>query len=160
MNGHIVPRRSLRRLKPEEVNGNPGEASKRQEFDNAIKAKLGDSIKDPRVELKPEEVWPYNDDEGDVTYVTVDEHGHQYHVLDSIINFATDGNAVAKGDEYTVTRRGQKRVRKTTAGWKVLVQWKSGLEEWIPLKVLKESNPVEVAEFAKATGLVDEPAFK
>ena len=34
------------------------------------------------------------------------------------------------------------------------------MEEWIPLKVLKESNPVEVAEFANATGLIEEPAFK
>ena len=90
----------------------------------------------------------------------VDEDGHQYHVLDSIVDFATDGNAVAKGDEYVITPRGQQRLRKTTAGWKLLVQWKSGLEEWTPLKNLKESNPVEVAEFAKASGLIDEPAFK
>jgi hypothetical protein len=32
-------------------------------------------------------------------------------------------------------------------------------EQWIPLKDLKESNPVDVAEFAVARGISDEPAF-
>ena len=31
---------------------------------------------------------------------------------------------------------------------------------WISLKDLKESNPVDVAEFAVARGIDDEPAFK
>ena len=37
--------------------------------------------------------------------------------------------------------------------------WKDGSETWAPLKVLKESNPVDVAEFAKAKGIDSEPAF-
>ena len=37
--------------------------------------------------------------------------------------------------------------------------WKDGSEKWIPLKDLKESNPVEVAEFAKARSIDNEPAF-
>ena len=31
---------------------------------------------------------------------------------------------------------------------------------WIDLKFLKESNPVDVAEFAVAEGIDEEPAFK
>ena len=93
-------------------------------------------------------------------YAQVDSEGHQYTLLDSIIDYGTDGNAVVKGNEYVVTRRGQKRIRKTTIGWKLLVAWKDGSEQWIPLSLMKESHPVEVAEFAKARGLVDEPAFK
>ena len=37
--------------------------------------------------------------------------------------------------------------------------WNDGKESWIPLKDLKESNPVEVAEFFKVKGIDDEPAF-
>ena len=48
----------------------------------------------------------------------------------------------------------------TTRGWSLLVQWKDGSTSWEKLKDLKASNPVEVAEYAVANRLVDEPAFK
>jgi hypothetical protein len=41
--------------------------------------------------------------------------------------------AVTKEDNDVVTRRGQKRPRKTTCGWKLLVRWKDGSESWIHL---------------------------
>ena len=37
--------------------------------------------------------------------------------------------------------------------------WADDSETWVPLKDLKESHPVEVAEFAKARGITDEAAF-
>ncbi len=37
-----------------------------------------------------------------------------------------------------------------TRGGKLLVAWLDGSTDWIPLKDLKESNPVEVAEYAVA----------
>ena len=40
------------------------------------------------------------------------------------------------------------------------MQWKDGSTSWEKLKDLKASNPVEVAEYAAANRLVDEPAFK
>eukprot|EP00980_Cylindrotheca_fusiformis_P024074 scaffold11509_cov88-Cylindrotheca_fusiformis.AAC.1 len=50
-------------------------------------------------------------------------------------------------------------MRKTTQGWKLLVQWADDSETWIPLKDMKESHPVETAEFARARGIDKEPAF-
>jgi len=50
-------------------------------------------------------------------------------------------------------------LRKTTAGWKLLVRWKNGSEEWIPLRLLKKSYPVDVADFAKSRNIHEEPAF-
>ena len=41
----------------------------------------------------------------------------------------------------------------------MLVKWKYGSKTWVPLKDMKESQPVDVAEFAEARYLVDEPAF-
>ena len=66
---------------------------------------------------------------------------------------------ISKDDGFVITNRGLKRRRVTTSGWKLLVQWKDQSESWIPLKHMKESHPVEVAEFAKARGIDDEPAF-
>ena len=93
-------------------------------------------------------------------YAQVDTKGNHYILLDSIIDFATDGNAVQNGDEYITTRRGQRRLRNTTAGWKLLVIWKDSSEQWIPLAYMKASNPVEVSEFSKSRNIHDEPAFK
>ena len=50
-------------------------------------------------------------------------------------------------------------MRKTTAGWHLCVLWKDGSTSWEWLADLKESYPVQVAEYAVAQGLDHEPAF-
>jgi hypothetical protein len=90
----------------------------------------------------------------------VDSDGHSLTMLTAIIDYRRDeAIAVPKTDMYVVTTRGQKRPRKTTVGWSLLIEWADGSESWAPLKDLKESHPCETAEFAKARGIVDGPAF-
>ena len=89
----------------------------------------------------------------------VDNEGFTITLLNSILDYRKDDSAVTKDVQYATTKRGGRRMRKTTCGWKLLVQWKDGSEQWIPLKDMKESHPVECAEFAKARGIADEPAF-
>ena len=43
----------------------------------------------------------------------------------------------------------------TTKGWKLLVQWRYGTQDWIPLKDLKESYPVETVEYSDANKLLE-----
>ena len=50
-------------------------------------------------------------------------------------------------------------MRQTTTGWKLLIQFKDGSNVWMPLKLLKESNPLEVEDFATVTGVPEEPAL-
>jgi hypothetical protein len=92
-------------------------------------------------------------------YAQSDIDGHSYNILDGIVDYERDPSAVAKSDKYITTKSGQRRLRKSTKGWKLLVAWKDGSEQWIPLSVMKESNPIEVAEFAIAKGIADESAF-
>eukprot|EP00957_Ditylum_brightwellii_P178263 13577444-Ditylum_brightwellii.AAC.1 len=80
-------------------------------------------------------------------------------MLGAITNWQKDESAVEKAEKYLVTQHGQRRLRKTAQGWKLQVLWNDVSMAWIPLKGLKESHPVEVAEFAKAQGIEDEPAF-
>ena len=90
----------------------------------------------------------------------VDSEGYSTTLMQGIVDFKKDvATAVPKSEKWVVTRSGQRRLRKSTAGWKLLVQWKDGSETWVPLKDMKESHPVEVAEFAKAKGIDDEVAF-
>ena len=37
--------------------------------------------------------------------------------------------------------------------------WKDGSESWVPLKDMKESHPIEIADFSKSRGIDKEPAF-
>ena len=90
----------------------------------------------------------------------VDHEGYSTTLIAGIIDYKKDPSvAIPKSDKWVTTRRGGRRMRRTTVGWKLLVQWKDGTESWIPLKDLKESHPVETAEFAKARGIDDEVAF-
>ena len=83
----------------------------------------------------------------------VDSEGFTLTVFDSILAYSKDESAVKKEDFYFRTRSGTKRMRKTTCGWKILVLWKYGLETWFPLKDMKESHPLEMAEFDKSRGI-------
>eukprot|EP00970_Alexandrium_tamarense_P013767 scaffold3678_cov106-Alexandrium_tamarense.AAC.1 len=81
------------------------------------------------------------------------------HFVDGILEYRRNKSAVTKENQYVVTKRGRRKLRQTTVGWDFLVQWKDGTTQWLPLKLLKESNPVDVAEFVTARGIADEPAF-
>jgi hypothetical protein len=89
-----------------------------------------------------------------------DSEGKQYMILKEICDHKKDGRAIQIADGFTVSKNGNKVPKKTTIGWQLLVEWKDGSTDWVALKDLKESNPVEIAEYVVANKLVEEPAFK
>ena len=92
-------------------------------------------------------------------YNQVDNEGYQHLLLDCITDHRSDGKAIKKDDAYFTTSTGRKHQRKTTKGWYFNVQWRDGSSTWIPLKDLKESNPVQVAEYCTKHNIDDEPAM-
>ena len=92
-------------------------------------------------------------------YAHVDADGHHHTILEAIVDYKKDGHATPMADKYIYTKSGQKRIRQSTAGWKLLILWKDGSEQWIPLSIMKESNPIEVAAFATSQGIAEEPYF-
>ena len=69
----------------------------------------------------------------------VGNDGFTMTMIYGIIDYKVDKNtAVLKYDMYIATRCGQKKLRKTTCDWKLLVKWKDKCELWIHLKDLKE----------------------
>ena len=88
-----------------------------------------------------------------------DPDGHRSRMLKAIVGHKSSGLAVKKVDKYITTKSGQQRLRKTTVGWKLLVEWNDGSRQWQDLSLLKESNPVEIAEYAVGASIDDEPAF-
>ena len=90
-------------------------------------------------------------------YSQCDAEGWRYTLLDSIVDYKMDEGAA--DSRFVYTKSGRRRLRQTTKGWSLKVRWKSGEEQWVPLRVMKESNPVETAEFACLHRIQHEPAF-
>ena len=91
-------------------------------------------------------------------YAQCDPEGNQHLLMEAIVDHKSDGNAVKFADRF-VTVNGRQYHRKTTAGWKLCPKWKNGETSWERLADLKESYPIEVAEYAVAQGIDHEPAF-
>jgi hypothetical protein len=93
-------------------------------------------------------------------FAQVDSEGNQFLLLQEITDHKKDHSAIPISEGTVQGANGQAKPKVTTKGWFLLVQWKDGSISWENLKDLKASNPVEVAEYAVANRLVEEPAFK
>jgi hypothetical protein len=79
-----------------------------------------------------------------------DADSYSSSLLYEIVDHKSSGEATKMADKYFITKTGTKCMGKTTWGWKILVQWAKGTCQWIELKILKESNPVQASEYVTA----------
>ena len=89
-------------------------------------------------------------------YSQVDQEGNSFAVLSGLVDHRKDGTAV-KLDDAKIP--GTNKLRRTTKGWQLLAEWRDGSLDWLPLADLKESYPVQVAEYAVNNKIASEPAF-
>jgi hypothetical protein len=92
-------------------------------------------------------------------YAQCDPNGNQYILLDSIIDHKRLDSAIRPLDQKVVRPNGHTYLRRSTVGWQLCCQWKDGSTSWESLADLKESHPIETAEYAVTKGLDHEPAF-
>ena len=92
-------------------------------------------------------------------YSQIDNEGHSHTIMKEIVDHQKSVWAVPKKDGYHVSHSGFKTPKYTTAGWELQVEWRDGSASWVPLKDLKVSNPVELAEYAVTNKIDTEPAF-
>jgi hypothetical protein len=91
-------------------------------------------------------------------FAQVDDEGNRHVLFEEIVDFRTNGKQVLQQDAFIINQSGTRR-RRETIGWELLVKWKDGSTTWIALKDLKESYPVQLAEYAVQAMLAEEPAF-
>lgn len=89
----------------------------------------------------------------------VDDYGYGKRQLDEITDYRTNDEAIPKHQGWLKTASKQNRRRITTKGWEIQVKWNDGSSDWVALKDLKASFPVELAEFAVLKEIDDQPAF-
>ena len=91
-------------------------------------------------------------------YAQCDADGNEYLLLDVLVDYNKDTKAIPLTDQHP-SIWGRPVMCKTTAGWQICCQWKDGSTSWDKLSKLKESHPVQTAEFAVVQGIDHEPAF-
>ena len=92
-------------------------------------------------------------------FAQVDQEGNRHVLLDELIDYRVNGREVKLQDAFITTGTGTRRRRETTIGWELLAQWKDGSTNWISFKDLKESYPVQTAEYTVVAKIAMEPAF-
>ena len=92
-------------------------------------------------------------------YSQVDDEGFTHFTLSEIVDHRKDSTAISKDDAFITMRNGKRKPRITTKGWQLCCQWNDGSTSWHPLKDLKESHPLQVAEYAVNNKIAEEPAF-
>ena len=93
-------------------------------------------------------------------YSQVDSKGHRELIFKAIIDHKKDATAIAVTNGSTTTRGGQTPPAITTKGWQLKVEWADGTASWLPLSEVKNVSPIETADYAVASQIDHEPAFK
>ena len=89
------------------------------------------------------------------------DNGWDTGIFSEIVGLRKDDAIAIPRSKGTITsNNGQTRNVITTKGWEAHIKWQDQSTSWLPLNVVKESYPVELAEFAYANGFEPEPAFK
>ena len=92
-------------------------------------------------------------------FAQTDDEGRESLLLDEICGHRKDGNAIPRSKGTNLSKYGETKKKITTAGWHIKVRWTDGSTDELPLSVVKESNPIQLAEYAITAGITDEPAF-
>lgn len=74
-------------------------------------------------------------------------------MLDKLVDFKKDGDAISKEDAFVVTSTETRRQRETTKGLEVLCNWKDGSSD------VKDSYPMGLVTFAVQNKIADELVF-
>ena len=91
-------------------------------------------------------------------YALYDDNGNEYLIFDCIVDHKRNDKALTNKTQF-MSHNGKECMRRGTAGWHLCVQWLDSSTSWQSLKDLKESYPLEVAEYAVKQGIENEPAF-
>ena len=92
-------------------------------------------------------------------FAQIDDEGNRFVTFDSIMAHRVDGTETKDEDALIISPNGGQRRKETTKGWEILIQWKDGTTTWETLKDVKDSYPIQLAEYAHHSRISTKPAF-
>lgn len=96
-----------------------------------------------------ENIWQQTDDEGRVSFVMKEITGHRY-----------NNRALSSDDSWIISNNGEKKMKKTTDGVEIEIEWNDGSTDWLSLAEVKQGYPLQLAEYAIANKIADSPQFR
>ena len=78
----------------------------------------------------------------------VDDQGHRQLLLDEIVDHRIDNDTIKNEEAIITGANGAPKRVKTTKGCQSFVQWKDSFSNWVFLKDIKDSYPVELSEYS------------
>ena len=95
----------------------------------------------------------------DNLYSQLDDKGQEILQYKGIIDHKKHGSDLTKDTGFNVLKWGHKKCKPTTRGWKFLVECRDETTTCMDLKDVKEAISIELAEYAVAKNIDDEPYF-
>ena len=90
----------------------------------------------------------------------VDHDGYDKSFVKEVCGYRRDETlAVPKERGFTKGHNGRSVPVITTKGWSVKIRWMDDAVTWVPLNVMKNSQPLILAQYAKTMKIDTEPAF-
>ncbi len=96
-----------------------------------------------------ENIWSQTDDEGRVSFVMKEITGHRY-----------NNRALSSDDAWIISNNGERKMKKTTDGVEIEIEWNDGSTDWLSLAEVKQGYPLQLAEYAIANKIADTPQFR
>ena len=90
----------------------------------------------------------------------VHSEGHHYQFLTEVTCHKKENRTINKVNCFIKSSNGNLQRNRTTHGYKTLVECKDGSVDWVPLKDLKQFNPVELDEKYVSDEISDELFFR
>ncbi len=92
-------------------------------------------------------------------YSQIDDYGRRLQVMSEIIDHEKGKTALDDVEVYYSTKTSP-RPKRRTRGWSLLAEWKDGSSSWVSLADMKDSYPVQTADYAARNNLTQEAAFR
>ena len=89
-----------------------------------------------------------------------DKDGFDTGFISEISGYRKHSTSIPRSQGHFLSKNGNRSPIITTKGWDLKVTWKDGTSTWVPLSILKNSEPLLVARYAKTVGIQNEPAYK
>ena len=92
-------------------------------------------------------------------FAQIDDDGNRFVLMEAIEDHRTNGKQLDIDQSFIVSKNGGKRRRETTKGWEILIRWKDGSTSWEEMKDVKNTYPLQLAEYTHQQQLTSQPAF-
>ena len=90
----------------------------------------------------------------------VDSEDYNYQVLTEVTDNKRDYRSITKLNGFIESIHGNLYLKRNTWWCKLLLEWKNESVYWVPLEELKQSSPIELAEYSVSNKISDEPSFR